>query len=244
MVGGSGGTGSVICEDLAKAGTDVAIGYCSNLAKAEEVAESVRAHGVKAELVQIDVREAAAIKRSVDELVSTHGRLHSVIIATGYDINMTMIKDLDPETWKQVFDNDVNGAFNIVHATLPHLKNGGGGSYVHISSAGLVRWPEQDVLSVAPKGAIQQLMKGISREEGGANIRANTIAIGVIDAGIFHRLKDTAFDEEWHENVQQGIALHRYGTASEVASTAVFLASSQAGYITGQTISCDGGWNL
>ncbi len=156
---------------------------------------------------------------------------------------MRMIREVTPEEWRAVIDNDVNGFFNIVHATLPHLREKGG-SYVHIGSAGVVRWPERDVLSVAPKGAIQQLMKGIAREEGGNGVRANSIAIGVIDVGIFHRLKDTAFDADWHRTVQATIALHRYGEAEEVADTAVFLASARAGYVTGQTISCDGGWNL
>jgi NAD(P)-dependent dehydrogenase (short-subunit alcohol dehydrogenase family) len=156
---------------------------------------------------------------------------------------MRKIHEVTPDEWRRVVDNDVNGFFNVVHATLPELRKQGG-SYVHVGSAGVVKWPERDVLSVAPKGAIQQLMKGIAREEGGNGVRANTIAIGVIDAGIFHRLKDTAFDAEWHTQVQATIALHRYGQPEEVADTAVFLASRRAGYVTGQTISCDGGWNL
>jgi NAD(P)-dependent dehydrogenase (short-subunit alcohol dehydrogenase family) len=243
VVGGSGGTGQVICERLAAAGANVAIGYRNNREAAEEAATSALAHGVEVELAQFDVVDPAAIAASVASLIAKYGRIHTVIVATGYDIQMRMIHEVEPEEWRKVIDNDVNGFFNIVHATLPELRKGGG-SYVHISSAGLGKWPERDVLSVAPKGAIQQLMKGIAREEGGNGVRANTIAIGVIDAGIFHRLKDTAFDEEWHRTVQATIALHRYGQPEEVADTAVFLASRRGGYVTGQTISCDGGWNL
>lgn len=243
VLGGSGGTGQVICQKLAEAGTDVAIAYRSNKKSAEQAAGLVKQAGQKSILVQLDVREPESISQAVEEAKSALGALHTVIIATGYDIKMTMIRDLQPDVFKTVIENDLIGFFNIVHATLPHLRENGG-SYVHIGSAGVVKWPEQDVLSVAPKGAICQLIKGIAREEGGANIRANSIAIGVIDVGIFHRLKDTAFDEEWHRTVQAGIALHRYGEAEEVADTAVFLASRRSGYVTGQIISCDGGWNL
>lgn len=243
VVGGSGGTGQVICQRLAAAGANVAIGYRNNRDAAEEAAQQVRNEGVEAELVPFDVTEPDQIAAAVQSLVARYGRLHTVIVATGYDIQMTMIRDVTPDQWRRVVDNDVNGFFNIVHATLPELRKHGG-AYVHIGSAGVVKWPERDVLSVAPKGAIQQLMKGIAREEGGSGVRANTIAIGVIDAGIFHRLKDTAFDAEWHRTVQETIALHRYGLPGEVADTAVFLASRRAGYVTGQTISCDGGWNL
>ena len=240
VVGGSGGTGQVIARHLAEAGAAVALSYNNNREGAEAAAAAI---GDQASVVQVDVRDPASIAAAVEELVSRHGRLHSVIIATGYDIKMRMIHEVTPEEWRAVIDNDVNGFFNIIHATLPHLRQHGG-SYVHIGSAGVVKWPERDVLSVAPKGAIQQLMKGIAREEGGNGVRANSIAIGVIDVGIFHRLKDTAFDADWHREVQAGIALHRYGEAEEVADTAVFLASARAGYVTGQTISCDGGWNL
>ncbi len=243
VVGGSGGTGQVIAQRLAAAGTAVAITYRNNREGAEAAADAARAEGVAVELVQVDVAVPESIQAAVAELTEKYSHLHSVIVATGYDIKMRMIHEVTPEEWRDVINNDVNGFFNIVHATLPHLREKGG-SYVHIGSAGVVKWPERDVLSVAPKGAIQQLMKGIAREEGGNNIRANTIAIGVIDAGIFHRLKDTAFDAAWHEAVQAGIALHRYGLPEEVADTAVFLASARAGYVTGQTISCDGGWNL
>ena len=243
VLGGSGGTGQVICERLAAAGTHVAIGFRGNRDAAEEAAQAVRGHGKEAALAQLDVTDPASVAKVVEDLVARFGRLHTVVVATGYDIQMRMIHEVTPEEWRRVIDNDVNGFFNIVHATLPELRRNGG-SYVHVGSAGVVRWPERDVLSVAPKGAIQQLMKGIAREEGGNGVRANTIAIGVIDAGIFHRLKDTAFDADWHREVQAAIALHRYGLPEEVAETAVFLASTRAGYVTGQTISCDGGWNL
>lgn len=243
VVGGSGGTGQVISERLAAAGANVAISYRNNREGADAAAEDARGHGNAVELVQLDVTKPETIQAVVSQIVEKYGRLHTVVIATGYDIQMRMIHEVTPDEWRRVIDNDVNGFFNIIHATLPELRKSGG-SYVHIGSAGVVKWPERDVLSVAPKGAIQQLMKGIAREEGGNGVRANTVAIGVIDAGIFHRLKDTAFDADWHREVQATIALHRYGLAEEVAETAVFLASARAGYVTGQTISCDGGWNL
>jgi len=243
VLGGSGGTGQVICERLAAAGANVAIAYRSNRDAAEAAASDVRTHGREVTLEALDVTDPASIQAAVTRIVERFGRLHTVVVATGYDIQMRMIHEVTPEEFRRVIDNDLNGFFNIVHATLPELRKQGG-SYVHIGSAGVVKWPERDVLSVVPKGAIQQLMKGIAREEGGNGVRANSIAIGVIDAGIFHRLKDTAFDAEWHRTVQAGIALHRYGLPEEVAETAAFLASSRAGYLTGQTISCDGGWNL
>ena len=156
-----------------------------------------------------------------------------------------MIRDLSPSQWKAVTDADLNGFFNVVHHTLPHMKRGGGGSYVHISSAGLHKWPDRDVLSVAPKAAIESLIQGIAKEEGQFGIRANSVAIGVINSGIFKRLwADGTFDEAWKDAVQAGLCIKRWGEPEEVAHAAVYLASSKAGYVTGQLLSVDGGYGV
>ncbi|KRP14237.1 MAG: hypothetical protein ABS18_04025 [SAR86 cluster bacterium BACL1 MAG-121001-bin56] len=143
-------------------------------------------------------------------------------------------------------DADVNGFFNLVKSGLPHLR-ASKGSMVFISSAGLFKYPPGDVLSVAPKATIEHLLKGIAKEEGKNGVRANSIALGVIDTGIFHRLREennTFFDDAWHESVLNTLALKRFGYPEEVAHTAVFLASSKAGYITGHCLPVDGGYHI
>jgi NAD(P)-dependent dehydrogenase (short-subunit alcohol dehydrogenase family) len=150
-----------------------------------------------------------------------------------------------PELWQRVMRSDAEGAFNVVHATLPHLRAGGGGSYIHISSAGLLKYPPLDILSVAPKAAVEELIKGIAKEEGVNNIRANSIAIGVIETGIFLRLKTQGvFDQSWIEGVKGALPLKRFGQPEEVAQMAVFLASNHAAYTTGQLIPVDGGFGI
>ncbi|HQR03058.1 MAG: SDR family oxidoreductase [Proteobacteria bacterium] len=244
VVGGSGGMGQLICQHLAEAGSDVALTYHKNAGRAEEVARSVKALGRQAEILQLSLGDEVSVCTAVEQLAAKH-RIHTVVIASGSDINQPRIRELTPENWKKVVQADLNGFFNLVHATLPVLKAGGGGSYVHISSAGLFRWPEGDVLSVAPKAAIESLIKGIAKEEGRFGIRANSVAIGVIDAGIFHRLwADGTFDEEWQKAVHQGLCLKRWGSAEEVASAVVFLASNRAGYTTGQILAVDGGYGV
>jgi NAD(P)-dependent dehydrogenase (short-subunit alcohol dehydrogenase family) len=181
----------------------------------------------------------------VDLGLKTYGRLHSVFIATGYDIPQSPISEVTPELWQRVMRSDAEGAFNAIHATLPHLRTGGGGSYVHISSAGLLKYPPLDILSVAPKAAVEELIKGVAKEEGINNIRANSIAIGVIETGIFLRLKEQGvFDDAWIEGVKNTLPLNRFGQPEEVAKMAVFLASNNAAYTTGQLIPVDGGFGV
>jgi NAD(P)-dependent dehydrogenase (short-subunit alcohol dehydrogenase family) len=100
------------------------------------------------------------------------------------------------------------------------------------------------VLSVAPKAAIEALVRGIASEEGRFGIRANSVALGVIEAGIFLRLEGVDFDPEWVEAARNNTALKRFGTAEEVANAVVFLASARASYVTGQMLVLDGGYSI
>lgn len=244
VIGGSGGTGAAICRRLAEAGSDVVLTYHGNESRAAEVVASVQALGRQAEALQLSIGDAERVKAVVESVGARH-RIHTVVIAAGSDISQPAIRELTPETWRKVIDADLNGFFNVVHHTLPLMKANGGGSYVHISSAGLHRWPEGDVLSVAPKAAIESLIQGIAKEEGRFGIRANSVAIGVIETGIFLRLwADGTFDEAWKQAVQAGLCLKRWGKPEEVADAAVFLASNRALYVTGQLLSVDGGYGV
>lgn len=244
VIGGSGGTGAAICEQLAIAGSDVVLTYHHNSTRAEETANKIKALGREAEFAQLSIGDGEGVKNLINGLAG-RTRIHTVVIAAGSDIQQLMIRDVTPQAWKDVMDADVNGFFNIVHAALPHMTAAGGGSFVHIGSAGQHKWPERDVLSVAPKATIDWLVQGIAKEEGVNNIRANTVAIGVINAGIFKRLwADGSFDEAWKDEVQAGLCLKRWGEPEEVAHAVVYLASQKAAYVTGQILSVDGGYGV
>jgi NAD(P)-dependent dehydrogenase (short-subunit alcohol dehydrogenase family) len=244
VIGGSGGVGSVICEKLAQAGTDVVLTYHQNAQRAEAVADTIRRRGRRAGTFPLSVSDSAAVSASFGTVIQQYARIHTVVIAAGSSIPMRYISQLQDDDWKRVMDADVNGFFHVVRAALPHLREKGG-SFVHISSAGVRRWPVRDGLSVIPKAAIDALMRGIAREEGRFGIRANSVALGVIEAGMFLRFKETQeLDEQWMRTAIANTPLRRFGAAEEVAETVVFLASRKAAYITGQTIFLDGGYGI
>ena len=245
VIGGSGGVGTAICRELVDNQIPVLLTYNSNKDRAEQLVDELGGREASASCEQVTLQEPATLKNAIDRGLDQYGRLHSVFIATGYDIPQSPISEVTPELWQRVMRSDAEGAFNAIHTTLPHLRAGGGGSYVHISSAGLLKYPPLDILSVAPKAAVEELIKGVAKEEGVNNIRANSIAIGVIETGIFLRLKEQGvFDDAWIEGVKSALPLNRFGQPEEVAKMAVFLASNHAAYTTGQLIPVDGGFGV
>ncbi len=239
VIGGSGGIGAACCEELARAGSDIAITYRNNEAAATRAADAVRALGRAASVHALDLSDPAA----VDALFGSLGPIHTVVHAAGASIPMKFISELELATWRAVIDADVHGFFHVARAAIPALRQTKG-SIVAITSIGLERFPARDILSVAPKAAIHQLIRGIAKEEGRHGVRANTVALGVIEAGMFLRLRDTDFSTEWLTAARDNTALKRFGTAAEVAHAVTFLASSRAAYLTGQTLNLDGGHSL
>lgn len=245
VVGGSGGVGQSISKALVANGVTVALTYNNNRERADAVCGEIRAAGGSAVAMQLSLEDSDGISVLAERLVKENGRLHSVFVATGFDIPQINVRDLTPALWSKVLRADAEGVFNLVYATLPFLKQGGGGSYVHVSSAALQRFAELDILSVAPKAAIEELFKGVAKEEGRFGVRANSIAIGVIETGIFKRLeKEGVFDDKWKEMVLAMLPLNRFGQPEEVADMAVFLGSNKAAYTTGQLIPVDGGFGV
>lgn len=243
VFGGSGGIGQCVAKSFAAAGSDVAIGYHSKQAVAEKVAGEIAALGRKASVHAGDVTQAAQLKTVVDAAIAAHGRIHTVVWAAGPLVEQVLLTETPEALWRRSFEIEVHGFFNAVQASLPHLRAQGGGSIVHLGSAGHLWWPPKDGLSVVPKAANEALVKGIAKEEGRHGIRANSVLVGVIEAGMFlELLKRGVFDQNWIDETQKLLCLKRWGQPEEIGQAAVFLASN--GYVTGQQINVSGGFGI
>ena len=243
IVGGSGGIGSLCAQEFAGSNAKVAITYYKNEQAAIDIANEIN---TDVKIYQLDNSNAESVEETFKEVIKDYGSINTLVNAAGFDIPQKFISEIDIDLWQGVINTDINGFFNLIKSGLPYLRESKG-SIVFISSAGLFKYPPGDILSVAPKATIEHVLKGIAKEEGKNGIRANSIALGVIDTGIFHRLREennTFFDDAWHEAVMNTLAIKRFGFPKEVADTAVFLASSKAGYITGHCIPVDGGYHL
>lgn len=245
IFGATGGIGAAVTTEFAKAGSDIAIAWRSKKDRAEALSGEIESLGRKASLHQCDVTDEAALAAAIADAVATHGRVHTLVWAAGPLVDQVHLADTTSEQWRRAIDVEVHGFFNAARAVIPHMREMGGGSLVHLGSAGDLRWPDKDGLSVAPKAANEALVKGFAREEGKYGIRANTVLVGVIEAGMFLELsKQGVFDEAWTAEVHKNLALKRWGQPEEIGHAAVFLASSKAAYVTGQQISVAGGYGV
>lgn len=243
VFGGSGGIGQGVAKSFAAAGSDVAICYRSKQDVAERVAGEIRGMGRKASLHAADVTDPKQVEAAVAAAIKEHGRIHTVVWAAGPVVEQVHLADTSVELWQKSINIEVHGFFNAFKATVPHLRASGGGSYVHLGSAGHVWWPAKDGLSVAPKAANEALITGIAKEEGRNNIRANSVLVGVIEAGMFlELLKRGVFDQKWIDETQKLLCLKRWGKPEDIGRAAVFLASND--YVTGQQINVSGGFGI
>ena len=134
VIGGSGGVGTAICKELVESQVPLLLTYNSNQTRAEALVSELQAVSTDVACCQVSLQDLTSLEAALDLGLKAYGRLHSVFIATGYDIPQSPISEVTPELWQRVMRSDAEGAFNAIYATLPHLRTGGVGSYVHISS--------------------------------------------------------------------------------------------------------------
>ncbi len=243
VVGGSGGIGSSICSALAQAGSHVALTYFSRKNAADIVAANVLGEGRQSLVLQADLLDNASVQGAVDAAIRRFGHLHSVVYAAGPPIEFAYINEIKSADWARVINSDVNGCFNLIAATLPHFRERRSGTYLAVITAAVDRAPPRDILSAAPKAAIEMLLRGVAREEGRNGIRANCVGPGFINAGL--GLATThEHTQDYVDRMIRAVPLKRAGTAREVADVAVFLLSEKASYVSGVTIPVAGGLQL
>lgn len=244
VAGGSGGIGREICRALASAGSEVALTYRANKGAADEAVAAVTALGRRAEATAVSLENADEVARYADGVAKRFGSIHSVIYAAGPPLTFNYATATTPAEWKRVMDVDVNGCFNLVFATAPHLKKRAKSAIVALITPAVEKAPIQDVLSAAPKAAIELLMRTIAKEEGRYGLRANCVGPGFINAGLGREFLARDGLQAYTEGLRKALPLRRFGAASEVAEAVVFLLSSRANYITGQSLAVDGGLQL
>lgn len=235
VTGGSRGIGAAIVKRLASEGAHVAFTYASSPDKAAEVAKAAQALGVKAIAIQSDSADATAVVAAVERVVSEFGGIDILVNSAGV-IAIGPIDQLKLSDFDRVVAVNVRAVFVATQIALRHMKEGG--RIINIGSCNAERMPFQGGSVYAmSKSALQGLVQGVARDIGARGITINNVQPGPINTD--GNPDKTEFAEMLKK---QFMALPRYGKAEEVAAMVAYLAGPEAGFITGASLTIDGGF--
>jgi 3-oxoacyl-[acyl-carrier protein] reductase len=231
VTGGSRGIGRAICVKLAQEGYQVVINYASNEAEAKKTLEMMDGNG---ELLPFDVSDAEQTRAALSDWQQRHPEDYIEVIVNNAGIRRDNVMALMPEDdWHRVVDITLSGFFNVTQPLLPAMQLHKFGRIVNMASvSGLKGLPGQTNYSAA-KGGIIAATKALAQEVARRGITVNAVAPGFIKTDMTEGLDEAA--------LKKLIPANRFGTPEEVADLVAFLVSPNAGYITGNVVSINGG---
>ncbi|MFO7178415.1 MAG: 3-oxoacyl-[acyl-carrier-protein] reductase [Pseudomonadota bacterium] len=235
VTGGSRGIGRAIGEGLARHGARVVLAYANGEAQARDAVRAVEESGGRAEAVQLDVTNSAEVEQRIPEIAKRHGRLDILIANAGISIDGLLIR-LRDEDLERILAVNLRGAIASARAAIKPMMRARTGRIVFVSSVVGEMGNAGQTAYAASKAALLGVTKSLAREYASRGITVNAISPGFIDTDM-----TAVLTEEQKQDISTKIPLGRTGTPAEVAAAAVFLASDEAGYITGQSLRVNGG---
>lgn len=234
ITGGSRGLGAAMARRFAAAGSRIAIGYRSGSAAAAKVIDDIAAAGAEGIAVAGDVAKPEAAAAMVEQVVARFGHIDVLVNCAGISGHRPF-EASDPAFFHAVFDTNVLGTIAVIQAALPHLT-APGGRIINFSSGLATRPIPQTSIYAASKAAVAALSHALAKEFGPRGITVNTIAPGVIETEM-----TTQTLAERGASILAMTPLGRIGQPDDISGVALFLASPDAGWVTGRTLIVDGG---
>jgi 3-oxoacyl-[acyl-carrier protein] reductase len=236
VTGASKGIGAGIATALAAEGASVVVNYASSKAGADKVVAAITAAGGKAMAVGGDVSKTAEAKGIIDAAIKNYGRLDILVNNSGV-YEFAPIEAVTEENFHKTFNINVLGAILVTQAAVKHMSNGG--SVINIGSAVSRLTPPNSTVYTASKGALDAVTGVLSRELGPKKIRVNTINPGIIETEGTHA--GGFLGSEFETAFVAQAPLGRIGKVGDIAPIAVFLASDESRYLTGEQLLAAGG---
>ena len=206
-----------------------------------KTAADINDAGGKAIAITCDVTDEEAVKAAIDETVATFGKLNVVFNAAAYPDPLLPLHELDLDIWRKTFDVNITGMFIVTKYAIPHMLDAGSGSFINISSIYGARSAKKRPAYCSSKGAVRMLSKSVAVDYAEHNIRANSILPGPIETPrllVANKNQDDAIERH-----RPHLPAARLGQPEEIAQTAVFLASDESSYMSGNDCFVDGAYN-
>lgn len=238
VTGGSRGIGKACCLALAKEGAEVIVNYVSNEAAAQEVCKEILAFGGKASALKFDIGNVTETQEALQALLKEKKFISILVNNAGITCDGLMMR-FGMDDWNKVLDTNLRGAFVTSQAVIRGMMKERRGSIIHMSSIVGITGNAGQAAYCAAKAGLIGLTKSMAKELASRNIRVNAVAPGYIGTDM-----TDALTAEQKEGILKEIPLARVGKPEEIADAVVFLASSRANYITGQTVVVDGGMGM
>ena len=239
VTGGNGGIGLGIAMGLAGAGANIVIAARS-VEKTAQALEDIRALGVEAHGITVDVTQEPAIQRMITNTIDHMGRLDILVNNSGIAVR-AQPQELTASQWDSVVDVNLRAAFLASKEAYPQMVKAGGGKVINVGSMYSIFGSDWGAPYAASKGGLVQLTKSLAVAWAKDNIQVNAVLPGWIVTDLTRGIQDA--DTNRYDNISRRIPTGRWGEPSELAGAAVFLASTASGYVTGATLAVDGGYS-
>ena len=234
VTGGSRGIGAAIVKRLAREGAHVALTYVSKPEQANETAKAAQAHGVQAIAIQADSADAKAVVAAVERAASELGGIDILVNNAGIAV-MAPVDDFRLEDFDRTVAVNLRAVFVATQAAVKHMASGG--RVITIGSCNAERMPfAGGSVYAMSKAALVGLVKGLARDLGPRGITINNVQPGPVDTDM------NPAHGEFADTLRKLMALPRYGTGDEIAALVAYLAGPEAGFVTGASLTIDGGF--
>jgi 3-oxoacyl-[acyl-carrier protein] reductase len=234
VTGGSRGIGAAVVGRLARDGADVALTYVSNPDQADETVRAAQALGVKASAIRADSADAKAVVAAVEQTVRELGGIDILVNNAGVAV-IAPIDDVRLEDLDRTLAVNVRAVFVTTQAAVKHMQ--AGGRIINIGSCNAERMPfAGGGVYAMSKAALVGLVKGLARDLGPRGITINNVQPGPVDTDM------NPATSEFAKKLVPLMAVPRYGTADEIASMVAYLAGPDTAYVTGASLTIDGGF--
>ena len=234
VTGGSRGIGAAVVRRLAQAGATVAFTYQQSAAGAQALVDAIQAAGGRVQAFQADAADAAAVTRAIDDAAHTFGKIDILVNNAGV-LLLGPVAEFSLDDFDKTLAVNVRAVFVAAKAALPYM--GEGGRIINIGSTNADRMPFAGGSAYAmSKSALKGLVQGMSRDLGPRGITVNNVQPGPVDTDMNPQGSDFA------TSLHGLMALPRHGRPEEIAGMVAYLASPEAGFVTGASLNIDGGF--